>query len=156
MEAGRKIQKDIYLFDYYKLYLESIERISDRRIEANRFFITVNTVLLSLGGVFLKIFEENLPLLLLFLNILLLLGLIISIIFFFLISSYRQLNSGKFRIIHKLEKKLPVKLYTDEWEELGEGKNYKRYFPFSHIEIFIPVVFAVFYVCTFILLLTCF
>lgn len=154
MEEDKRISEKKDLFNYYKLYLESVERISDRRSEANKFFITINTVLLSLGGIFLKIFEGNSSMLLSFLYILLLFGVMISIIFFFLINSYKQLNSGKFRIIHNLEKKLLLQLYTNEWKELDEGKNFRKYMPFSYIEIYIPIIFGFFYLIILILLLT--
>jgi hypothetical protein len=48
-------------------------------------------------------------------------------------------------MVHKIEKKLPLKLYKDEWVILGEGKDKKKYFPFSHIERLIPVLFFICY-----------
>ncbi len=59
--------------------------------------------------------------------------------------SHKQLNTQKFKIIHQMEKQLPVELYKDEWTNLGEGKNWKKYIPFSHIEMTIPFVFIFLY-----------
>lgn len=132
-----------HLFQQYKLYIESVEKISDRRQESNKYFLTINTALLSLFGLSSKIdFIENGVELRLVIAIL---GCIISLIFWFLLRSYRQLNTGKFKVIHEIEQKLPVALYGYEWGELQEGKNWKVYFPFSHIELFIPSMFFVFY-----------
>ena len=64
----------------------------------------------------------------------------ISVIFYYLIKSYKQLNTGKFELIHKIEEKLPLNLYAYEWIVLGEGKNKNKYFPFSHIEKRLPII----------------
>ena len=39
--------KSHYL-EQYKIYLEGIEKISDRRQSANNFFLTINTILVSI------------------------------------------------------------------------------------------------------------
>lgn len=39
-----------HLFEQYKLYIESAEKISDRRQSANNYFIAINTALISLLG----------------------------------------------------------------------------------------------------------
>ncbi|MFA5962039.1 MAG: hypothetical protein WC848_05135 [Parcubacteria group bacterium] len=132
-----------HYFDQYKMYVESAERISDRRQNANNFFLTINTVLISVLGLSfqLKLIEK--------LNwikmVLALLGLVICVIFWFLLRAYRQLNSGKFKVIHEIEQNLPLALYDYEWKILGEGKKEKLYYPFSHIELLIPWVFGLIY-----------
>lgn len=133
-----------HLFEQYKLYVESIEKTSDRRQHANNYFITINTALISLIGLSfqIKVFE-NLSWIKF---VLALVGIIICFIFWFLIRSYKQLNTGKFTVIHEIEKHLPLALYKYEWEILGEGEDYKKYYPFSHIELWIPVVFGIIYV----------
>ena len=142
-----------HLLTQYQLYIEGMEKISDRRQNANNYFITVNTVLISLLGVFFqtKIFE-NIGWIK---SLVALVGVIICIIFWFLLRSYKQLNTGKFKVIHKIEQKLPVALYDYEWKILGEGKNKKLYFPFSHIEMVIPWVFGIIYVILGISFLKC-
>lgn len=130
--------KEIY-FEQYKLYVEGIEKISDRRDSANKYFITLNSSILVLAGFIVQYTRTNQQL---FLIGLCALGLAISVVFWFLINAYRQLNTGKFEMVHKIEEKLPLKLYKDEWKILGEGKDKKKYFPFSHIERLIPVLFA--------------
>lgn len=133
-----------HLFEQYKLYVESVEKTSDRRQHANNYFITINTALISLIGLSFqfKIFEN----LAWIKSILALVGIIICVVFWYLIRSYRQLNTGKFAVIHEIEKHLPLALYKYEWEILGEGKDNKKYYPFSHIELLIPWVFGIIYV----------
>ena len=132
--------KQIY-FEQYKLYIESIEKVSDRRDSANKYFMTINSSIFILAGLVIQYIHENKKLFLIGLCVL---GLCISIIFWFLINSYKQLNSGKFAMVHKIEQKLPIKLYADEWKILGEGK--KKYYPFSHIEQLIPSLLGICYI----------
>ena len=49
-----------HLLAQYQLYVEGMEKISDRRQNANNYFITINTVLISFIGVLfqVKIFEQ--------------------------------------------------------------------------------------------------
>ncbi len=142
-----------HLLAQYHLYVESMEKISDRRQNANNYFITINTVLISFIGVLfqVKIFE-TIPWVK---SMIALVGIIICVIFWFLLRSYKQLNTGKFKVIHEIEQKMPLALYDYEWKLLGEGKSKKLYFPFSHIEMVIPWVFAGVYVILGVLFLTC-
>ena len=54
---------------------------------------------------------------------------------------YRNLNTAKFLVIHKIEKRLPISPYEAEWEAMGRGKNKRLYRPLSHIEQGVPYVF---------------
>jgi hypothetical protein len=60
--------------------------------------------------------------------------------------SYKDLNSGKFKVFHAIESRLPVSPYGAECEAVGRGEDRKLYFPLTHIEIYIPWVFAALYV----------
>ncbi len=139
----------------YELYLASAERISDRRENANRYFYTLNVgTIVSTGFLLNSDLEHSLIILaLVFLSIL---GVIFSVIFWYLINSYKQLNSGKFKVLHKMEKELPAQPYVDEWVELGEGKDRKKYLPFSHIERIIPIIFGIIYCSSLIFLVNFF
>ena len=142
-----------HLLAQYQLYVESMEKISDRRQNANNYFITINTVLISFIGIFLqtKMFESISWVK----SLIALVGIIICVVFWFLLRSYKQLNTGKFKVIHDFEQKLPASIYDYEWQILGEGKNKKLYFPFSHIEMIIPWIFGVVYVILGVLFLFC-
>jgi len=132
-----------HLFEQYKMYVDSTEKISDRRQNANNYFLTVNTALISFLGLSFQVkLLENLGWVKMLLAIL---GVIICIIFWFLLRSYKQLNTGKFKVIHEIEKNLPLSLYDYEWKILGEGKDKKIYYPFSHVELLIPWVFGIIY-----------
>jgi len=142
-----------HLLVQYQLYVENMEKISDRRQNANNYFITINTVLISFMGVLLQTkMLENIAWIK---SLISLVGIIICVIFWFLLRSYKQLNTGKFKVIHEIERKLPLALYDYEWKILGEGKNKKLYFPFSHIEMIIPWVFGIIYIVLGVLFFKC-
>jgi hypothetical protein len=50
-----------HLFEQYKMFVESVEKTSDRRQHANDYFITINTALIALIGLSfqIKIFRER-------------------------------------------------------------------------------------------------
>ena len=131
-----------HFFEQYKLYIEGIEKISDRREGANRYFIAINTAILTALIISFKFGVSEYGDLV---YILLVLGLVICFIFYFLLRSYRQINTGKFEVLHEIEKHLPLALYSFEWEVLKEGKKKNVYFPFSHIESKVPIVFGLTY-----------
>jgi len=134
--------KDHYL-EQYKLYVESIEKISDRRQQANNYFITINTAFISLIGLTnqFDLFSNALWIE----SILSLVGIMICIVFWYLIRSYKQINTGKFEVIHLIEQSLPLAIYEYEWEVLGKGEDEDKYYPFSHIELVIPWLFGSIY-----------
>lgn len=130
-------------FEQYKMLVESAEKVSDKRMTANNYFLTINTALISITGLFIS--SNFLSVKPWFACVVGGMGLIICIIWFLIVLSYKQLNSGKFQMIHKLEEKLPVKVFSNEWKILGEGKDIKKYFPLSHIEMGVPFVFGLLY-----------
>lgn len=132
------------LFEQYKLYLSGASEISNRRQKANEYFLTTNTILVSLI-VFVSQYKQiNDPkLIILFIAVI---GLINSVITYYIIRSYKQINSVKFQVLHELEASLPANLYAYEWKLLGEGKNRKKYWPFSRLELKIPLLFGVIFI----------
>lgn len=137
-----------HIFEQYKIYIEGIEKTSDRRQQANNYFITINAALISLIG--LSLFKEVIWIKV----VLAIVGILISVIFWFLIRSYKQLNTGKFAVVREIEKLLPLQLYAYEWDEkLAKGSRKKVYYPFSHIESHIPVIFGIIYLVLIIFLI---
>jgi hypothetical protein len=131
-----------YLFEQYKLYIESAERISDRRQKSNEFFLALNTAILTVVGFAIGKGDGFPP----FFYILIGSGGIIICYFWYrIVRSYKGLNGGKFDVIHMIETKLPLSLYNSEWEILGRGNDKSKYWPFSHIELNIPWIFIIFH-----------
>ncbi len=132
-----------HLLEQYKIYLEMADKISERRQTANSFFLSINTALLALIGYTNIGMNELYPFTLF--ALIGICGLILCYVWYRLNRSYKDLNSGKFRVVHNIEKMLPIKPYSSEWISLGEGKNPTIYLPFTKIEIIIPWIFFVLY-----------
>jgi hypothetical protein len=133
-----------HLLEQYKMYVEMADRISIRRQSANNYFSSINTAVLAFLGVTSKNGFDILPK---FWPIIVsVAGLILCYTWYRLVRSYKDLNTGKFMVIHELEKKLPASPYDAEWLAVGEGKNSKLYLPFTHIEIRIPWIFMLLYI----------
>lgn len=134
-----------HIVEQYKLYVEMADRVSARRDVANAFFLTLNGLCLGAAGTLIdKGYSTNPQWALLFpLTVLLLL----CFFWWRLILSYKQLNGAKFRIVGELESRLPSSPYKKaEWETLlNQGKDRKVYWPLTHLESKIPVVFAIGY-----------
>lgn len=124
------------LIEQYKLYVEMADKISERRDKTNNLFLALMTLLFGIVGVCLA--QNALALIYLVSGV----GVAFCIVWAIIIESYRQLNSGKFKIIHLIETKLPIRAYDAEWEVLGRGKNKKLYTPLSKIENRIPRIFG--------------
>jgi hypothetical protein len=75
--------------------------------------------------------------------VLILLGVALSVFWYVTIRSYRQLNSGKLKIIYEMEKMLPFECYKREWDILGEGADPWFYLPITHVETWIPALLLV-------------
>ena len=120
------------------------DKISERRGQANRFYISILTGLFALFTFIEKVNVDDLNERRLFL-VAGILGLLLCVIWWFNIKSYRQLNTGKFKTLHDLEKHLPYQFYRKEWELLGEGKEIKKYYQLTKVEQFTPLLVGVLY-----------
>jgi hypothetical protein len=132
------------LLEEYKLFVETSERLVTRRQTVNTFFLSVNVLLLSAVGLVVKEFIM-MPIALTAVIAIGIAGILLCIAWRRLVHSYRQLNTGKFVLIQSLEKHLPAALFEAEWKALGEGKDKRKYTPFTKTEAAIPLVFMVIY-----------
>jgi hypothetical protein len=59
-------------------------------------------------------------------------------------------------VIGALEERLPASIYWHaEWIALGEGKDWRKFLPFTHIEQWVPVLFALVYLSGFVVAVAC-
>ena len=129
-----------HVLEIYKLYVEMADRISMRRQAANSFFLTINSAIVALVG-YVNTIAKSDKSASLFYILVAVAGMVLSYLWYRLVLSYKQLNSGKFKVIHKIEAMLPIRPYDTEWDALGRGKDPNLYKPFTHIEIMVPWVF---------------
>jgi hypothetical protein len=150
--ANQRYQEAI--LEQYKVYVEMADRISARRALANAFFLSLNTaVLAAVGALAGSFWRPHLAS-----GWLLVFPLVVLLVqtgaWFWLIRSYRQLNSAKYVVVGALEERLPASPYwRAEWKALGEGKDKSRYWQLTHLEQWLPVAFAVLYLIAFIVAL---
>lgn len=128
------------LLEQYKLYVQSAENVSSRRVTSNSYLLTLNAALVAAYG-FQTTFTERVILVV----PIAVAGLALSLLWFSIIKSFSDLNTLKFKIIHELESHLPAALYAFEWQLAQEGKG-KSYWPTTHIEKWMPILFLALHV----------
>jgi hypothetical protein len=145
--GGERYQAAV--MDQWKLYVEMADRVSSRRGLANTFFLTLNTAVFTAIGIAGKQNPHVSPWLLMF-ALFAVLGECVA--WWWIVRSYRQLNSAKFKVVGALEERLPSSpFWSAEWVALGEGRDWRKYLPLTHLEQWIPVLFGLIYLIGFIL-----
>ncbi|MCI3272844.1 hypothetical protein [Streptomyces cylindrosporus] len=140
------------VFEQYKLCVEMADRVSARRNLTNTFFLTLNSGLVAFLGAWLApVRLRDAPVLLLLAGLPVLLAICAA--WWFTLRSYEQLNKGKWDVIGALEEQLPTRAFSAaEWRSLGEGRDWRLYLRLTHVERWIPVIFAGTYVLGFLAL----
>ncbi|MCO5065454.1 MAG: hypothetical protein M9924_13720 [Rhizobiaceae bacterium] len=126
--------------EIYRLLVEMADRVSQRRQEANGFYLSINTLLVG-GSAYLGTFastERSIVLISVA-------GLAICLLWVRNIGSYKTLNAAKFTVITDLEKRMVEQPFTAEWEELDPDRDGDRHKPFHKVEVLVPWIFAVVY-----------
>ena len=124
------------LLEQYKLYVQSAENVSARRLASSQYLLTLNTALVALYGFQSAGFGKSYWTLLVPI-----IGALVSLIWFLIIKSHADLNRVKFDLIHELEQHLPAAMYKYEWR-LAEGGQGKAYRAVTTLERRIPLLFV--------------
>ena len=117
------------VLEIYKMFVETTQHTSDCRQKSNNFYILLNT---GISAYYTQVSA----------SLILIVGVLLNIIWFFKIQSYRNLNKAKFQVINGLEKKLPVRVFSDEYKIL-RSDNHKN---LSYYESWIPIIFSFLFV----------
>ena len=128
------------LLEQYKLYVQSAENVSARRVASSRYLLTLNAALVALYGVQSAGFGQSYWTLLVPI-----VGIPVSLLWYLIIKSHADLNRIKFDVIHEFEQHLPAAAYKYEWHlaEEGQGKTYRAV---TTIERWIPILFTALHV----------
>lgn len=146
--AGKQVTFDEALLEQYKLYVEMADRVSQRRGTANAFFLSVNSLAAVVVGTLWADPPEASTWFLIF-PLIILEGVCVA--WFWIVRSYRQLNAGKWMVVGALEERLPASpWWRAEWIALGQGEDQSKYWPLTHLEQWIPCLFAVTYAAAFV------
>ncbi|MGC2996934.1 RipA family octameric membrane protein [Streptomyces sp. G35A] len=141
------------VFEQYRLCVEMADRVSARRNLTNTFFLSLNSAVVAVVAALIGGRDEAGSVLLPAAGLLVLLAQCAA--WFVMVRSYRQLNTAKYAVVGAFEQRLPAYAYSRaEWKALGEGRDWRRYLPLTHIEQGVPVTFAVAYLLGFCALVT--
>jgi hypothetical protein len=147
VEASAEQAADLpdHYFELYTLAVEMADRTSARRLTANTFFVTVNTALAAvLGGHAFPWYVASA-------------GIVLSIAWWALLKSYRDINAAKYNVILAMEAQLPARVFGDEWDHLtGAWVRFSlkpgrfsmwlsQYRELGRIERTVPWIFAIIY-----------
>lgn len=142
MVAGNTPPADV--LDLYKMAVEMADRVSARRGQANQFYVSLETLIVGAPALIQAsdqgtAFGEGRA------SILALVGVIVAIVWWLQLRSYRDLNKAKFAVITKIENDhLPIKAFKDEWRQLKSDPVPRwraRYAELGTVERMVPFVF---------------
>jgi hypothetical protein len=129
----------------YRLYVEMADRISSRRAKANEFFVSVNTALIATISILAELKPSLISMTFWWVLATSFAGILVCWTWLSTISSYRQLNSGKFKIINAIEQELPLAMYNAEWAYLKPKGGVAKYNQLTNVERWVPKIFATLY-----------
>ena len=141
------MDRDELIFQEYKLYAEQKENFIDSNFRTNRVymisFVAIIFAMIFTGNV---IFMSKISATLIFS----LIGIFVCALWWMNVDSYNTLIKIKFaNVIEKIEEKLPVKPFTDEYKGIEEFRN-NKVFMFSDIQKLIAVFGALFFFAVFV------
>jgi hypothetical protein len=110
--------------EQYKLMVSSTEKVTDSRSKVNSLFFTITSTILSISFIVIKNYEFRIV----SIGATIILTLLAFTTTFFwskLVVSYGKLNTGKFKLIDRLEKELRTNMFEEEWKILTNEIRYQ-------------------------------
>jgi hypothetical protein len=133
LDYGPDFQK--HLLEQYKLFVGTSLDVTAKRLEANKFHLTLNSIIFGITGYLVTVNQQAI------IALLSIVGIVVSIVWRKSILAYKELNKAKFKVIFKMEEYLPVCLFK------CEEKNYlKKYHGLTSAEKWYPLIFVGLYV----------
>ncbi len=136
------MDRDELIFNEYKSYCAQKENFIDRNFTTNRFYM-ISVVVLIFAMIYTSnvVFLDKISATLIFA----LLGVSVSALWWMNVDSYNTLIKIKYsEVIEKIEEKLPVKPFTDEYAGIAESRK-NKIFMFSDIQKLIAAGAALFF-----------
>lgn len=110
--------------EQYKIMVSSTEKVTDARMKVNNLFFTITSSILSVAFVLGKTYSF-IPLSVLAMAVLTGLALLTTYFWDKLVNSYGKLNTGKFKVIDRIEKELRTNMFEEEWRILTQEIDYE-------------------------------
>lgn len=126
------------LLAQWQTCVEMANAVSQRRDAMNNLFVTLNLAIVAAVSF---IWDTKTIALLVS-------GVIVCVVWVFFIRNFRELNKAKFEVINKLEQRLPVAAFSDEWQCL---KKSRKYIEGTKLEKVMPFAFGILYIGIFFL-----
>lgn len=141
------MDRDSLIFEEYRMYCEQKENFIDRNFRTNKFymisFVAIIFAMIFTGNI---VFMEKISATLVFS----LIGISVCSLWWMNVDSYNTLIKIKFaNVIERIEEKLPVKPFTEEYKGIEEFRN-KKVFMFSDIQKIIAVFGSLFFFAVFV------
>lgn len=131
--------------ELYRLAVEMADRVSARRGTANNFFLAVHAGVITAVAALLPDQTTAAPLDSTLIGAA---GVALSVAWWLSLRSYRDLNSAKFKVITQMEARMPVSIFSDEWQFLKKDPIVgwrRRYAELGQVERVVPIVFLFLY-----------
>ena len=141
------MDRDELILREYKMYSEQKENFIDRNFNTNRFYMaSIFVLIIALIYTGNVIFLNKISATLVFS----LMGTAVCTLWWMNVDSYNTLIKVKFaNVLERIEEKLPVKPFTDEYKGLEDFRN-NKVFMFSDIQKLIAVTAALFFFAVFV------
>ena len=136
------MDRDELILREYESYCKQKENFINRNFCTNRFymvsiFVTIIALIFTGNVMFLNKISATL--------IFAIIGICICVLWWMNVDSYNILIKIKYaNVIEEIEKKFPIKPFSDEYQAIQEYKK-KRVFMFSDIQKIIAVILALFF-----------
>lgn len=134
-----------FLLEQYKIFLQTSEDLVARRQSVSNFYISVNSALIAVLNMFIALSPRDLWRIITSMA-LPVIGIILCYAWIKLLKSYGDLNASKMKVISIIEKQLPASLYDAEWRAQSDRLNHRPYVSFTKQESFIPKMFIILYI----------
>lgn len=141
------MDRDELILKEYKMYSEQKENFIDRNFNTNRFYMaSIFVLIIALIYTGNVIFLNKISATLVFS----LMGTAVCTLWWMNVDSYNTLIKVKFaNVLERIEEKLPVKPFTDEYKGIEDFRN-NKVFMFSDIQKLIAVTAALFFFAVFV------
>ena len=145
------MDREELIFNEYKTYCEQKENFIDRNFNTNRFYMaSIFVLIIALIYTGNVIFLNKISATLVFS----LMGTAVCTLWWMNVDSYNTLIKVKFaNVLERIEEKLPVKPFTDEYKGIEDFRN-NKVFMFSDIQKLIAVTAALFFFAVFVSAIT--
>lgn len=138
MEIQNQSDKEKYLLEQYKAYMNNLNEIGSQHSQTRAFYVSIISALL----VFLSVTaskNESASMSMAGQLAVASLGIILCVAWYIHMLSYRKLFTAKFFILKEMENELYFHIFEKEWDKL-ESIKYKQ---FIKIESFVSLAVAI-------------